>query len=209
MLGLVSQQKIKEIEIVLARKGPDGESLKNNSFKEFNKSMLFQLAPGEAEILLNRLLLLDDFEQKTINKKLYAILFIATIPASLTALVMLLTNALIPPWLQAAALVEIIMIEGMIAYFSGKMSFMADSVTDQYSKIVELGSDMKKPLTELAQVFYEFRDILPLVVQMAKSVDKEQLKADLQHLLDDYIKGKKLKPEEVSEIAKRIGKKEL
>lgn len=208
MQGLVSQSKIKEIEMVLARKGPDGESLKGNSFKEFNKSMIFQLTPGEAEILLNRLLLLDDFEHKPLNKKLYAILFIATVPAFLTAMIMLLTNATIPPWLQAAALVEIIMIESMIAYFSGKMSFMADTVTDQYSKIVELGSDMKKPLTELAQVFYEFRDILPLVVQMAKSVDKEQLKIDLQKMLDDYMRGKKLKPEEVLEIAKRIGKKD-
>ncbi len=206
MQSLVSQSKLKEIEVVLSRKGPDGESLKDNTLKEFNKSMLWQLTPDEGQILLNRLEILENIEQTTFNKKLIGILCMATIPASLTALVMILTNASIPPWLQAAALIEILMIEGMIAYFSGKISFMADKVTDVYAKIVEIDSDMRKPLEDLGKVMYEFRDILPIIAQIAQDIDKEQIKTMLIQWRESYTKDKTVQREELAAAAARITK---
>lgn len=206
MQGLVSQKKLKEIDIVLSRKGPDGESLKGNTLKEYNKSMVWQLTPEQAQILLNRLEILEDLDRKPTNMKLIGILCLATVPASITALVMILTNANIPPWLQATALVEILMIEGMISYFSGKISFMADNVTDVYGKIVEMGSDMKKPLEDLGKVMYEFRDILPVIVQIAQDIDKDQFKAMLIQWRESYTKDKTVQREELAAAAARITK---
>lgn len=113
-----------------------------------------------------------------------AILLVATVPATFTAVVELVFNTTLPPWVRDVALVLIISVESLICWFSFVLAEAAMKAESTYEDLIKLADDVKKPLQDLKEFMLEWKDLLPDLTRLLKAIPKERVRKELGKMVD-------------------------
>ena len=141
------------------------------------------------------------------RKFIAQILLAVTLPPIATAIYVFKTGHALPDWLTSALFILIISIETLIMVFTAQLAFLMKEAENIYKEIIKLGDQVKAPLENIGKIFIDMKDLLPFVEKVLSKIDKEQLKKMLEDLAGQIeLQKKKLSPEELEVVAKRLSK---
>jgi len=122
---------------------------------------------------------------------------VAILPATTAAvLVLVLRLESIPVWLTALATTLIISIEALIAWFTFQLAQAAIAAKSAYDSLMKTVDEVREPLEKLKTVLLDWKDLLPLVADIANRVPKEDLEKVLLRVRDYLDKESRPKPDE-------------
>lgn len=140
-----------------------------------------------------------------VRRLLVVMTFFVTVPALVTAFAVGNLGFVIPPWLMAALLVEVLCVEGMIFFFTGKLTIMSEMASALYEDIIKNLKTIQQPLEGIGRILLDMKDILPEVEAFLKKVDKEQVKEFLRTASKQMdIKSKKTSSDDIAAAAARL-----
>jgi hypothetical protein len=106
-----------------------------------------------------------------------------TLPPLLTGLIEYLTGWELPPYVRDAIFILIFCIESVIFFFTAQLVFLMRAGQNIYKEIVKLGNDIKQPLETIGKIFFDMKDLLPLVAELLSKVDKKWIQKELKKLI--------------------------
>jgi hypothetical protein len=140
-----------------------------------------------------------------VRRLLIAMTFFVTVPALTTAVAVGWLGFVLPDWLMAALLVEVLCVEGMIFFFTGKLTIMSEMASAIYEDIIKNLKTIQQPLEGIARILLDMKDVLPEVEAFLKKVDKEQVKDFIRTASKQLeIKGKKTSSDDIAAAAARL-----
>jgi hypothetical protein len=145
-----------------------------------------------------------------VRRLIIAMTFFVTVPATVTAFSVGWLGFVIPDWLMAALLVEVLCVEGMIFFFTAKLTIMSEMASALYEDIINNLKTIQQPLEGIGRILLDMKDILPEVEAFLKKVDKEQVREFIRQASRQMeIAGKKNSPADIAAAAARLtgGKK--
>ncbi|OGC89234.1 MAG: hypothetical protein A2W25_04200 [candidate division Zixibacteria bacterium RBG_16_53_22] len=131
--------------------------------------------------------------------------FFVTVPATVTAVLVGYLGVRLPDWLMAALLVEVLCVEGMIFFFTAKLTIMSEVASSLYEDIIKSLKTIRRPLEGIGRILYNMKDVLPEIEMFLKKVDKEQVREFIRTSSRQMeINRSKLSQDEIKNVALRL-----
>jgi hypothetical protein len=143
--------------------------------------------------------------KKKINWLIVQIILGIPLPPILVGFAEYYTGWSLPQYIRDSILVLVVCVESLIMICTTKMVFLFEAAQSIYEEIINLGNSVKKPLEDIGKIFYDMKDLLPIIAELLSKVDKKWLMAELKKF-SASLNTKKLSAEELSAQAKRLSK---